>query len=73
VRHRVQQVEWSQDKEVKDIFLSAESDTEAFLGHLQKARQLSAQAVEAAVHSNRKETAAEWRMDAALREIEFGN
>ncbi len=67
------QVVWSQDKPVKDFFLSAQADTEAYFGHLRKANGLSGRAVEASRHNDQKETAAEWRMDSALREAEFGN
>ena len=37
-----------------------------------KARDLSRRAAEIARRSERKESAAEWQMDAALREAEFG-
>jgi serine/threonine protein kinase len=67
------QVAWSQDKLVKDFFLSTQSDTEAFFGHLRIARELSARAIEVSRHNGQKETAAGWRMDSALREAEFGN
>ena len=67
------QVSWSQDKPIKDSYLGMQSDTEAFFGHLQKARELSARAVDGSRHNGQKEAAAEWRMDSALREAEFGN
>jgi pentatricopeptide repeat protein len=67
------QVSWSQDKPIKDSYLGMQSDTEAFFGHLQKARELSARAVDGSRHNGQKEAAAEWRMDSALREVEFGN
>jgi eukaryotic-like serine/threonine-protein kinase len=67
------QVAWSQDKPVKDFFLSVQSDTEAYFGHLRKGRELLGRAVEASRHNEQKESAAEWRTDSALREAEFGN
>jgi pentatricopeptide repeat protein len=67
------QVSWSQDKPIKDSYLGMQSDTEAFFGHLQKARELSARAVGGSRHNGQNEAAAEWRMDSALREAEFGN
>jgi pentatricopeptide repeat protein len=67
------QVSWSQDKPIKDSYLGMQSDTEAFFGHLQKARELSARAVDGSRHNGQKEVAAEWRMHSALREVEFGN
>jgi tetratricopeptide (TPR) repeat protein/predicted Ser/Thr protein kinase len=53
--------------------LGLESDTEAYRGHLQKARELTAQAVNAAMRTGDKENAALYQASAALREAEFGN
>jgi len=61
------------DKPGGDVLLSFASDTEAYNGHLASARELSQRAVESALHADAKETAAEWQMNAALREAEFGN
>jgi eukaryotic-like serine/threonine-protein kinase len=58
---------------VEDGMFSAESDTEAFHGRLEKARQLTDQAVTSAQHADEKEAAALWRLNSALREVEFGN
>jgi tetratricopeptide (TPR) repeat protein len=58
---------------VEDVFLSAQSDTEAFFGHLGAARELSRRAVESAQRADEKESAALWQTNAALREAEFGN
>jgi serine/threonine protein kinase len=57
----------------EDILFSGESDTEAFHGRLEKARQLTAQAVASALRADEKETAALWQLNSALREVEFGN
>ena len=57
----------------EDTFYSILSDTEAFFGRLNRARELSRRAVEFAKHNNQNETAAMWQMNAALREAEFGN
>jgi len=57
----------------EDLLLSAASDTNAFYGNLVKAREYSRRAVAAALRNNQKETAAEWQMNEALREAEFGN
>ena len=68
------QVAWAAGKEgAEDMLLSAESDTEAFFGHSQKARQLTRKAIESATKSNQKDTAALWELDNALQEAEFGN
>jgi tetratricopeptide (TPR) repeat protein len=69
-----EQVSWSQGKEgIEDVLLAYQSDTEAFYGHLEKARGLSGQAAESAQRAGQEETAAGWRADAALREALLGN
>jgi serine/threonine protein kinase/tetratricopeptide (TPR) repeat protein len=69
-----QQFAWAMGKPgAEDILLSAESDTQAGHGRLQKARQLSAQAEESAKRNDSKETAAFWQGNEAIREVEFGN
>jgi tetratricopeptide (TPR) repeat protein len=68
------QVDWAAGKPgAEDILLSAQSDTEAFYGRLEKARALSERAVDSASRNDQRETAALWRMNSALREAEFGN
>ena len=57
----------------EDWLLSAQSDTEAYFGRLNAARQFSRRAVESALRADAKETAALWQVNAALREAEFGN
>lgn len=56
----------------EDFLLAAQSDTEAYFGRLQHARDFSRRAVDSAVRSGLTETAALWRIKAALREAEFG-
>jgi serine/threonine protein kinase/tetratricopeptide (TPR) repeat protein len=74
VSEMARQVAWASVKPgVEDAFLSSQSDTEAFYGRLEKARELSRRAVESARQNDEKEIAAQWRLDAALREAEFGN
>jgi predicted Zn-dependent protease len=68
------QMVWAIGKRgIEDILLSYQSDSEAFSGHLGKAREFSRRAVESARGADEKESAAEWQMNAALREAEFGN
>jgi len=68
------QVAWGTGKPgVEDVFLSAESDTEAFSGRLGKAREFTRRAVESARQNQQKETAAGWQVNEALREAEVGN
>jgi serine/threonine protein kinase len=57
----------------EDVLLSAQSDTEAFYGHAERAREFAARAVESAIHADLKETAAQWQLYSALEEAEFGN
>jgi serine/threonine protein kinase/tetratricopeptide (TPR) repeat protein len=57
----------------EDYLLSAQSDTEAYYGRMTKARDFSRRAVDSAVRADSKETAASWRVNAALREAELGN
>jgi tetratricopeptide (TPR) repeat protein len=69
-----EQFAWAMGKPgTEDILMSAESDTQADYGHLQKSRQLSAQAEESAQRNDSKETSAFWHGNEALREVEFGN
>ena len=67
------QVDAAMGKPGEDVLLSFASDTEAFYGRLGVARRLSQRAIESARGSESKETAAAWRMNAALREAEFDN
>jgi serine/threonine protein kinase/predicted Zn-dependent protease len=59
--------------ENQDILLSSQSDTEAFHGHLWKARELLLRAVESASQSGSRARASEWQVHAALWEAELGN
>ncbi len=68
------QVTWSVGKPgLEDVLLSYQSDTEAFSGRLKSAREFMNRAVESARRNNRNEAAAQWQIDGALREAEFGN
>ncbi len=52
---------------------SLASDTEAFAGHLGKARELTKRSVESAVRADSKEAGAIWHENAAVREAAYGN
>jgi len=68
------QVAWAAGKPgSEDLLLSFQSDTEAYYGRLVKARDFSRRAMDSAVRSDSKESAALWQVNAALREAEFGN
>jgi eukaryotic-like serine/threonine-protein kinase len=69
-----QQVAWAAGKPgIEDMLMSAQSDTEAYYGRLDKARDFSRRAVDSAVRADSKGTAAGWQVNAALREAELGN
>jgi len=69
-----QQVAWSSGKPgAEDPLLSAQSDTEAYFGHLAAARDYSRRAIDSAIRADSKETAAYWQVNGAIREAEFGN
>ncbi len=53
--------------------LGLASDTEAYAGHLSKARELTRRSTDSAIRADSKETAAIWQESAALREAAFGN
>ncbi len=68
------EISWLESKaEYAPQGFSLESDTEAYIGHLQKARALTAQAVNAALRSENRENAALALACAALREAEYGS
>jgi tetratricopeptide (TPR) repeat protein/predicted Ser/Thr protein kinase len=68
------QLAWATGKPgAEDALLSVQSDTEAYAGRLEKARELSRQAADVAKRNDQKETAALWLLNAALREAEAGN
>jgi len=59
--------------EYENVGFSLQADSEAFVGHLRKARNLTRQAVDSALRTDGREAAATWWATAALREAEFGN
>jgi DNA-binding winged helix-turn-helix (wHTH) protein/tetratricopeptide (TPR) repeat protein len=67
-----QQINWNSGSDY-DLLLYAGSDTEAYRARLMNARSLSDRAVELARRAYGKERAAAWKVNAALRESEFGN
>jgi tetratricopeptide (TPR) repeat protein len=58
---------------VENFGLSLASDTEAYAGHLHKARQQTSRSVDSAVRADSRENAAICLENAALREAAFGN
>ncbi len=69
-----EQLAWAEDKpKEQEALFSAQSDTEAYYGRLARARDFSQRAATAAKRHDSKETESIWRLNAALREVEFGN
>ena len=69
-----EQAAWFMGKTaVENSGFSLESDTEACFGHLRRARELTARAVNSAFRNGHNESAAIWLANAALREAAFGN
>jgi DNA-binding winged helix-turn-helix (wHTH) protein/tetratricopeptide (TPR) repeat protein len=69
-----QQQQWFAGKpEYANVGLDFASDTEAFAGHMRKARELTRQAVNSVIRVGSQETAALWQAIAAQREAAYGN
>jgi serine/threonine protein kinase/tetratricopeptide (TPR) repeat protein len=68
-----QQEQWYIGRPEEQFGYSLASDTEAYRGHLRKARQLTQQSVNSAVRADSKETGAIWQEIGAQREAAFGN
>lgn len=67
------QVDWAQGKSGGDSIFASASDTEAYYGRLQKARQFTRKAVDTAKAADLPESAAIWTGQAAMREAILGN
>jgi eukaryotic-like serine/threonine-protein kinase len=59
--------------EYENIGLALASDTEAYGGHLGKARELTKRAVDSAIRADRKENGAIWQENAAIEQAAYGN
>ena len=68
-----EQQQWFAGKPEENFGLSLASDTEAYAGHLRKARELTKRSIDSAIRADSKETGAIWLENAALREAAFGN
>jgi serine/threonine protein kinase/tetratricopeptide (TPR) repeat protein len=53
--------------------LALASDTEAYAGHVGKARELTKRAVDSAIRADSKETGAMWQANAAVQQAAYGN
>ncbi len=69
-----EQQQWFEGKPGYDTFgLALTSDTEAYAGHLGRARELATRAIDSAIRTDSKENGAIWQAIAAQREAAFGN
>src|ERR1700690_725602 len=69
-----EQQQWLASKpEFENFGLALASDTEAYSGHLAKARELTRRAVDSAIRADSKETGAVWEANASLLEAAYGN
>jgi serine/threonine protein kinase/tetratricopeptide (TPR) repeat protein len=69
-----EQQQWFGGKpDYENFGLALASDTEAYGGHLGKARELTKRAVDSAIRADSKETGAIWQAIGAQREAAYGN
>jgi len=69
-----EQQQWFAGKpEFANVGLALASDTEAYSGHLDKARELTKRAVDSAIRADSKENGAVWQANAALQEAAYGD
>jgi eukaryotic-like serine/threonine-protein kinase len=64
---------WFAGKPEENFGLALASDTEAYGGHLGKARELTKRAQDSAIRADSKENGAIWQAIAAQREASYGN
>jgi eukaryotic-like serine/threonine-protein kinase len=68
------QVAWAAGRAgEEDQMLNIEADTQAYYGHLDKARDVARRAADSAIRADAKETAAQWVVWQAIREVEVGD
>jgi tetratricopeptide (TPR) repeat protein/class 3 adenylate cyclase len=65
--------QWFAGKPEENFGLALASDTEAYAGHVGKARELTKRAVDSAIRADSKETGAVWQANAALEQAAYGN
>jgi serine/threonine protein kinase/tetratricopeptide (TPR) repeat protein len=68
-----EQQQWFAGKPEEHIGLALASDTEAYAGHVGKARELTKRAVDSAIQADSKETGAIWQANAALQQAAYDN
>ena len=65
--------QWFAGKPEENFGLALASDTEAYAGHVGKARELTKRAVDSAIRADNKEEGAIWQANAALQQAAYGN
>ncbi len=69
-----EQQQWFAGKpDYENLGLALASDTEAYGGHLGKARELTNRAVDSAIRADSKESGATWQENAAVAQAAYGN
>jgi serine/threonine protein kinase/tetratricopeptide (TPR) repeat protein len=69
-----EQQKWFAGKpDYENLGLALASDTEAYAGHVSKARELTKRAVDSAIRVDSKENGAIWQANAALQQGAYGN
>jgi serine/threonine protein kinase/tetratricopeptide (TPR) repeat protein len=68
-----EQQQWFAGKPEENMGLALASDTEAYAGHVRKARELTKRAVDSAIKADSKENGAIWQANAALQQAAYGN
>jgi tetratricopeptide (TPR) repeat protein len=68
-----EQQQWFAGKPEENLGLALASDTEAYAGHVGKARELTKRAVDSALRADSKETGAIFQANAALQQAAYGN
>ncbi len=68
-----EQQQWFAGKPEENLGLALASDTEAYGGHLGKARELTKQAVDSAIRADSRESGALWQANAAVQQAAYGN
>jgi eukaryotic-like serine/threonine-protein kinase len=69
----VEEQKWFTSQPEENFGLALASDTEAYEGHLGKARELSKRAADSSIRADSKENGAIWQAIAAQREAAYGN
>jgi hypothetical protein len=68
-----EQQQWFAGKPEENFGLALASDTEAYVGHVGKARELTKRAENSAIRADNKEEGAVWQANAALQQAAYGN